>query len=95
MRHLFTSIIIVLGGWGNWGSWSSWSACYLLDGSEYKKERLRQCDNPPPNNSGAECSGESMQVEDCPPRSGMSYILSDISCLAFQHLLILISNNYF
>lgn len=49
---------------GHWGRWSSWSTCSKTCG-DGTKLRTRQCDDPPPTNSGKSCSGDEKQQEAC------------------------------
>ena len=52
---------------GHWGRWSSWSTCSTTCG-DGTKIRTRQCDDPPPANSGKPCSGDERQQEACTAR---------------------------
>merc|ERR1719153_676182 len=47
---------------GAWSSWGSWSSCNAQSG---KKKRTRHCNNPPPKNGGASCSGSSSDEASC------------------------------
>ena len=49
------------GGWTDFGDWSDCSA-ECGGGSQ---ERLRSCDNPAPENGGAECQGDDSESQDC------------------------------
>ena len=49
---------------GLWSEWSKWSYCNATCGVGYRK-RLRFCDNPKPENGGANCEGQSLEVEQC------------------------------
>jgi len=49
---------------GEWGEWEAWSVCSAkCEGGVRTRERY--CDNPEPENGGAECEGEDMQEEPC------------------------------
>ena len=54
-------VFSVNGGWSSWGTWSSCSA--TCGGGQH--ERTRSCSNPTPSNGGNECSGNSIQSDDC------------------------------
>ncbi|XP_053325349.1 complement component C8 alpha chain [Spea bombifrons] len=45
---------------GNWGCWSSWSGC-----QSGKRQRTRNCNNPPPQNGGLGCLGKNAQGDSC------------------------------
>ncbi|KAJ8262607.1 hypothetical protein GJAV_G00168300 [Gymnothorax javanicus] len=45
---------------GSWSCWSSWSNC-----QSSQKTRQRQCNNPPPQNSGSPCLGRATQTKSC------------------------------
>ncbi|XP_019598093.2 complement component C8 alpha chain [Rhinolophus sinicus] len=45
---------------GSWSCWTPWSAC--TGGTQ---ERRRECNNPPPENGGASCSGRTVQTQSC------------------------------
>ncbi|KAM4873093.1 complement component C8 alpha chain [Thomomys bottae] len=45
---------------GHWSCWSSWSECRAGI-----QERKRECNNPPPQNGGAQCSGWKVQTQAC------------------------------
>jgi hypothetical protein len=49
------------GGWSNWMSWSSCSVT-CTNGT---KTRSRLCNNPTPQNGGADCSGLSQDLLNC------------------------------
>lgn len=58
---------------GVWGDVGDWGQCTVLCGTG-TRSRLRQCNNPAPNNGGAECVGENTITEvcvmnDCPGKS--------------------------
>ncbi|XP_076973183.1 complement component C6 [Tamandua tetradactyla] len=46
---------------GNWGCWSAWSTC----DATYRRSRIRECNNPAPQQGGKPCEGEKRQEEDC------------------------------
>jgi len=46
---------------GNWASWGAWSSCM----SNCKRSRVRSCDNPAPENGGADCAGLDKEVSNC------------------------------
>ena len=50
---LILSCTVIDGEWGQWGAWSS---CM----SDCTKSRVRSCDNPPPQNGGADCPGRGL-----------------------------------
>jgi len=54
------------GGWGDWGSWSD------CTNNERNKRRTRKCNNPRPSNAGAQCSGSSLQLKNCPVNGNWS-----------------------
>ena len=59
--------VAINGGWSNWGPWS---AC--IDGQQ---TQIRTCTNPAPENGGATCEGQSLNVQKCgapptPPSPG-------------------------
>ncbi|XP_048205878.1 complement component C8 alpha chain [Perognathus longimembris pacificus] len=45
---------------GHWSCWSSWSEC-----RRGTQERRRECNNPTPQNGGAQCSGRRVQTQAC------------------------------
>ena len=49
---------------GGWGSWSGWSGCSVTCGAG-TTNRTRQCNNPPPQNDGHDCSGSSSESSSC------------------------------
>jgi len=49
---------------GGWGEFSNWSVCSAKCGGGVQS-RTRACDNPAPENGGAECQGEDKQERDC------------------------------
>ncbi|KAK3087562.1 hypothetical protein FSP39_007553 [Pinctada imbricata] len=49
---------------GNWSEWSPWDYCsYTCDGKTTR--RTRTCDNPEAVNNGTNCTGESIEIQDC------------------------------
>lgn len=55
----------VNGGWSGWGGWSSCSAS-CGGGTQ---TRTRSCNNPPPTNGGADCSGPNSESQSCNTQS--------------------------
>ncbi|KAL4232333.1 hypothetical protein ACF0H5_009904 [Mactra antiquata] len=51
---------------GNWGEWSGWSQCCNEGGNVVERTRFRLCDDPAPRGDGAACSGEELQLSECP-----------------------------
>ncbi|XP_061196679.1 MAM and LDL-receptor class A domain-containing protein 2-like [Saccostrea echinata] len=49
---------------GGYTDWSAWSTCTASCG-EGTQTRTRTCTNPPPQNGGADCVGESTQTQTC------------------------------
>ena len=49
---------------GGYSEWTQWSACSLTCGGG-TRSRSRTCDNPAPENGGAECSDVSSQTDAC------------------------------
>jgi len=49
---------------GSWGQWTAFSDCSTICGSGSTK-RTRQCDSPPPQYNGKECTGPSSQSKEC------------------------------
>jgi hypothetical protein len=49
------------GGWNNWMDWSPCSVTCTIG----TKTRTRLCNNPTPQNGGANCSGLSEDLQDC------------------------------
>lgn len=50
---------------GGWSKWSSWTPCHQgesLDGTDQCFCSTRQCNNPAPQNGGAECEGVNIRV---------------------------------
>lgn len=51
---------------GNWSGWSSWGSCSVSAcGQTGTHNRTRACNNPIPQNGGANCVGSSIETEDC------------------------------
>lgn len=57
----FTCVTPVNGGWSDW---SAWSVCTASCGGG-TQSRSRSCTNPAPANGGANCSGNSVQQQNC------------------------------
>ena len=55
----------VNGGWSAYGDWTECSA--ECDGGT--QSRTRACDNPAPENGGAECSGDATESRECNTQS--------------------------
>ena len=49
---------------GNWGLWSGWSYCSVSCGGGVQI-RKRLCNNPEPENGGAECRGPGTSAKNC------------------------------
>ena len=49
---------------GNWGSWLSWNTCSVTCGGGVRN-RTRNCDNPPPDDNGDACVGDSLEIGEC------------------------------
>ena len=49
---------------GNWGSWGSWSSCSKTCDTGIKR-RTRNCDDPAPAGTGADCVGDSDEASIC------------------------------
>ncbi|XP_059143930.1 uncharacterized protein LOC131931220 [Physella acuta] len=49
---------------GGWGEWSTWRACSTSCGLG-QRSRIRQCDNPPPDQYGLGCLGLGDEVQLC------------------------------
>ncbi|KAK7106181.1 hypothetical protein V1264_017467 [Littorina saxatilis] len=49
---------------GNWSPWTPWSQCSATCGSG-SRERSRSCSNPPANQCGRDCPGQSRDTERC------------------------------
>ncbi|KAM4641433.1 complement component C8 alpha chain [Discoglossus pictus] len=45
---------------GSWSCWTSWTSC-----QSGRRQRTRQCNNPPPKNGGVPCLGGSTQAQSC------------------------------
>ena len=54
-----SSLFIVDGGWS---TWTLWSACSVTCGPG-TRQRSRQCDNPPPQHGGKDCSDTNTETE--------------------------------
>lgn len=70
---------------GNWSEWTAWTACTVTCGNTGNRDRTRTCDDPAPAGTGADCAGDSNEVEeclgqeDCPPgiRKGITGSIID------------------
>ena len=49
---------------GGWGGWTPWNECSKSCG-EGTRLRERRCNNPKPENEGADCAGNSTETELC------------------------------
>lgn len=49
---------------GGWSDWSPWSECDV-DYGDGTKTRTRECTNPVPQNGGAGCVGDAIEIADC------------------------------
>ncbi|XP_056004192.1 A disintegrin and metalloproteinase with thrombospondin motifs adt-1-like [Ostrea edulis] len=49
---------------GNWGIWGPWASCSKSCGGG-KQHRERKCDDPTPAHGGTNCTGDTMQLDDC------------------------------
>ena len=49
---------------GNWGSWQSWTTCSVTCGGGLRN-RTRSCNNPPPDDDGQGCGGNSVEIGEC------------------------------
>ena len=61
-RCLIASKLVFLLVNGGWCEWYNWGPCNSVTG---KRKRTRGCNNPPPQNGGAYCSGSSYDEEYC------------------------------
>ena len=50
---------------GGWSVWSQWSECSTTCG-EGTQDRIRECNNPPPQYGGDDCPGEPTDTRQCP-----------------------------
>lgn len=50
---------------GNWSSWGLWGACSASCHPGGTRSRSRTCTNPPPQNGGNNCTGDSVATEAC------------------------------
>ncbi|XP_065835038.1 disintegrin and metalloproteinase domain-containing protein 11-like [Oscarella lobularis] len=53
---------------GAWSAWGSWTTCTVSCGSGIRYH-FRQCNNPPPQNGGLDCSGARFEDGSCNTRS--------------------------
>ncbi|XP_060077180.1 sushi, von Willebrand factor type A, EGF and pentraxin domain-containing protein 1-like [Ylistrum balloti] len=49
---------------GGWNAWGNWTECSVTCGNG-TQTRIRACDNPAPDNGGAECAGDRTETEIC------------------------------
>ncbi|XP_033732288.1 sushi, von Willebrand factor type A, EGF and pentraxin domain-containing protein 1-like isoform X2 [Pecten maximus] len=49
---------------GEWNEWGNWTECSATCGNS-TRTRIRVCDNPAPDNGGAECIGDGTETEVC------------------------------
>lgn len=49
---------------GSWGTWGPWALCSKTCGGG-KQHRERKCDSPAPAHGGTNCTGNTMQLDDC------------------------------
>jgi len=49
---------------GAWSAWSEFSPCSITCGFG-TKVRMRTCSNPSPENNGAECNGQRVEIDEC------------------------------
>ena len=49
---------------GTWSPWQPWSSCSLTCGWG-NQNRIRKCDNPPPQHGGQDCPGDARQSRKC------------------------------
>ena len=73
--------LIVDGYWSNWGSWAP---CSRTCGPG-RTWRTRDCDNPPPSNGGAFCTGQAFQLGSC---NNGTCPVELLSCEAIERFLI-------
>ncbi|XP_068713828.1 uncharacterized protein [Montipora foliosa] len=52
---------------GRWSAWRPWGPCSRTCGGGVQR-RTRTCTNPPPRNSGAPCTGRSLETRQCSKR---------------------------
>ena len=73
--HLFIAYPVPVNG--GFSEWTAWSACSKTCGTG-SIIRTRKCDNPAPQNGGAECSGDKSETKTCTVKScnGRSSYLS-------------------
>lgn len=50
---------------GSWSMWGIWGACSVACGSGGRRERHRDCNNPPPEHGGAKCEGDTLESQPC------------------------------
>ncbi|XP_070559413.1 properdin-like [Ptychodera flava] len=50
---------------GQWSEWKPWGPCSHTCGRGSFQQRLRSCDNPPPQNGGRKCVGKPYQAKTC------------------------------
>ena len=80
-----THLLCCLSVAGNWTEWSQWVNC-PHGGKTQNTTRHRTCNNPPPENGGANCSGGAQETKPCPSK----YVIGELfylCCIASnQHL---------
>ena len=68
------------GGWSEFGNWSECSA--ECDGGE--QTRTKECNNPAPENGGADCVGEDFETQACNTHDCMGNLNSAICAIILQ-----------
>lgn len=82
LRNVKLMILKWLAVDGNWGIWGPWASCSKSCGGG-KQHRERKCDDPTPAHGGTNCTGDTMQLDDCNdilcplPSSGQYVQVSD------------------
>ena len=49
---------------GGWASWEEWTDC-SVECDSGSRTRVRECDNPAPQNGGRTCDGDDEEIEGC------------------------------